>query len=561
MVTTNVTVKPLDETWFNEAHVSFEARKHLLNSMKSLERGCDPVPSFPLYGTTDANRIIRRFLASIKKYNSELPEGWLDYEYDRLSKVGPQGGFKPWEEDAAELFFLYQSRLSACFVDEETLDEFLASYGFIHPKILGIDLTLATLVAASKIQTRAAGCRDFNLKKTDKLAQRRALADIRSGLYMYFRMYTFLRYYKLKTRIFFPGPFANMIEQAAYIHPFIEELQGDILRKRASSTLVQHADKLGFDLCFNIMSDEINEILDKHVKGKEHTIIYVQGDFEKMDTTTGPAQYLNLFLPALKESFQVSGHAYEQMKQAMLKTVNMPIISPSGVMFGDHGTGSGMDNTNIGEGACNDYYQCRTIKILKILCRKHGIPKFYVIRRINGDDSAYIFILLTKDSKIVDKFKELIQEAAEQAASECGFRINEKWRIDTNFGLFCQNGFYYDYKIRKVRYMYPATLIINSIMNPQTEYPKKQWDNDFIDMRVTENLDNGKGLPYFQDLVKYVDNGMKYKLFRHSSKIKDRILAKYAKYSALQPMNERYNRRDYNIYESPTVRIMAALLN
>lgn len=560
-VTTQNTLQTLDQRWFREAHVSFEAQQHLLRSMRALERGSDPVPTFPLYGSYDANRIIRRFLATLEKYKSVLPEGWLDYEYDRLSKVGPQGGTKPWEEDAAQLFLLYQSRLVTGKVDEETLDEFLASYGFIHPKMLGIDLTLANLVADNKIQTRAAGCRDFNLKKTDKLAQRRALADIRSRLYLYFRMYTFLRYYKLKTRIFFPGPFANMIEQAAYIQPFIKALQENILSLREDSPLVQHADKVGFDACFDIMSSEINRCLDKLPQGQQYTLIYVQGDFEKMDTTTGPSQYINYFIPSLASSFRFVGQSMEKMRDSMLKTVNMSIISPSGVMVGDHGTGSGMENTNIGEGTCNDYYQRRTIKILKILCRKRGI-KFYVAsRRVNGDDSGYVFVLLSKNPDIVELFKTLIQEAAEQAADECGFRINEKWRIDEHFGLFCQNGYYYDPKLKKVIYMYPATLILNSIMHPQTEYAKKDWDNDFVDLRITEILDNGRNLPYFKALVKYVDSGMKYGLFRHDSKMKDRILAKYARYRALQPLNERFNRQEYSIKLSPTVRVMEAKLN
>jgi hypothetical protein len=550
-----VSIVQLSEKWFIDAKVSSKDKEHLLKSLNNLKRGRAPTPSFKLYGSS-SRKLVTKFLDSIAWNSIDVPEGWKEYEFDRLSKFGPQGGYRPWEE-MRELFHMYQTRLKPCVCNLSVLRELAKSYDSIFCQMLPAKETLKFLIKAQKIQDRAAGCRQFSLKKTDVFAQVTAIKDFESNLCRYFFMYTFSRYYKNKIRLFMPGSFAHMIDQARYVQPFLVAIQTDIEAKRSKSLLRQHSDKIGFSKCFDIMSDEINDMLISSPLS-EWTLIYVQGDFEKMDTTTGSDQYINLFIPLMSRAFRYSEKSenYRKLETSMLLTTTVPIASPDGMMTGEHGTGSGMENTNIGEGCCNDYYQLNTIVILTRKCKSESIEFKTAARRVNGDDSAYVFLVKSKSPEILARFKELVQESAQISAEECGFIINDKWRIDENFGLFCQNCFWYDAKLRKVRYMYPSSLILNSIINPEKEYSKSTWDKDYRDIDIIEKCDNGSTLPYFKELVKFVDNGMKFHLLGRSEKETRRILSKYDKYRALQSLHERYNRQDYDITKSPTIRLI-----
>lgn len=545
-----VTIVPLTEKWFEDAKVTDPNRNHLLKSLHNLEAGIAPTPSFKLYGSSEIE-IVEKFLDSVPWKTIEVPPNWEEYEYSRLKKFGPQGGFPPWSE-VSDIFHQYQENLAKCTVDDTILTKCKKQYETIYCQMLSVDQSLALLLASNKIEDRAAGCRWFELKKTDPDAQRYAVADFRSGLYLAFFMYTFEKWEKQKSRIFMPGPFACMLDQARFVQPFLLAIQNDIRAKRSKSKLVQHADKIGFDECFAIMGEEISEFFTSH-DPKCWIIVYGQGDFYKMDTTCGSEQYNKLFIPIMATSFRFGkdSNPYNELQRSMLMTTSIPIASPEGMMVGEHGTGSGMENTNIGEGCSNDYYQLKLDSNMREKAPELRGKWFLLSRRVNGDDSAYVWVL--HKSCDVGKFEELIQESANSAADECGFRINEKWRLGTDFGLFCQNGFYYDIKSRTVKWFYPSALILNGILNPKKEYKKKDWDKDYRDLDIAEKLDNGKGLPYFNQLIDYVDNGLKYPLLGESEPETNRILSKYESYRALQSLDERYNRQEWNPSSSPTV--------
>jgi len=566
----NSMVEPLTEQWYEEAHVSSEARDHLVKSLDNLKQGRAPVPVFKLYGRDDVYSLIKELLDKLNLQQYDVPKAWIDYEYDRLSKVGQQGGYAPWDDEMKELMVLYVTRpkeVQKSLIPLDVTKEFLDNYSHLYLHQMKDAAVIPYLVSSGRITDRAAGCRDFNLKKTDALAKRHALADYQSGLYKKFAMYTFMRYYKLKKRIFFPGPYAALVAQGKFVIPFIEAIQNDITAYRAKSKLVQHADKLGFDECFSIMGEEITEKLPKlakewHCSMADIELAYVQGDFEKMDTTEGLSQYEDGLLPVFKQCFHLSGKSYTEMAYNQTLTCTMPIITPDGVINKYHGTGSGMENTNIGEGVSNDKYQLLTLH--KFASKQREKKRKYrakcVARRVNGDDSGYVLALYHPkgiDDKVWKQFSSDFQSAAEEAADICGFIINEKWFMSREMGLFCQNGYWYDRKTKRIVWMYPLTLILNSIMHPQKEYAASSWDKDYNDITIVEKLDNGRNLPYFHELVDFVDNGMVYHLLRRSEKETKRILSKYDRYRALQSEDYYFNRRDYDITKSPTIKYIA----
>lgn len=543
------TYTPLSQKYFSEAEVFPSDEEHLLRSLRGLESEMAPTPSFPLYGTTDAAKVIKRFLDECVLSDKDVPDWMKEYELSRLEKVGPQGGHKSWEE-LKPLFDLYQERyVDSIDVPDDTLAYLDAKYGSLSCQELSDVESLRTLKRDKRIETRAAGCRRFALKKTDPEAQRYALADLKSGLARNFFGYVFSRYNKLKLRLFMPMPYSDMIAEAKWYSPFLHAIQDDLRKHGADSRFTFWADKLGFDQCFQIMQDEVNRKRDSTFS----TLVYVQRDFEKMDTTTGPAQQ-RLFSRVIGRAFHLSGESERRMEEIFSFPVTCPIATPSGMMVGPHGMASGATSTNGSETVNNDAYDYTAVQYILSKCRSEGIPVRLGTSVGNGDDGASVWILARASD--LPRFKVILAEGYQYSAKVHGFiSQTHKWLVATTHGLYCQNFFWFEGDV--LRWAYPAVLILNSIMNPEHHYASKDWDRDFRDLDVIQKLDNGRNLPYFRKLVKFVDIGMKYHLLGDKSDdTTARIFSKFEKYRALQPLAERYNREDWGIAASPTVNLI-----
>lgn len=530
--------KPID--WRElERFCSPVSIRALKNSLAALDAGMPPTPSFKLYGRSDIG-VVTDFLDSLA--HSRYPDWMLDYEKSRLEKFGPQGGHAPWNELVEDFILYYTRPENEITVDPKLLQEMEKDYAGLTCRLLRPEDTLRYLKDTDKIKERAAGWNTFQLKKTDPYAQEVALRLSKSGLWIHGKGYVFSRYNKLKKRIFMPMPFSSMIVQARWFVDFLRQIQTDLLERVERSPYTFWAEKNGFDFCFTLMSRQLRH----KASSAGMKLMYIQRDFEKMDTTTGTAQYEGIFLPILQAAHHLtSKNEIDTLKSAMLFTTQCPILTPSGVIPGNHGTASGAEVTNGGETICNDYYDRRVRSECERLNRELKKPIKYVLVSTvgNGDDGSTVFLV---EQERYDEFKTIYTKAANLAARECGFRVQaRKWRISDEFGLYCQN-MYWEQN-GEFKWAYPAVLILNSIINPEHEYNKKDWDKDYRDLDIAEKLYNGRGLLYFKELVIYVCNGLKYPLFGTSERETARILSKYDKYRSLQYESENFNRRDFDM--------------
>lgn len=516
-------------------YCSDESIRYLKQSLVRLCKGNPPTPSFPLYGIRDSS-ILDRVDDIIRKPTT--PEWLQAYEDSRKSKFGPQGGTPKWET-LEDNFLLYQSALKPVrYVDQEILRDMQLVYRKLHCSQLSMIDSLDHLKRSNKIETRAAGWSEFQLKKTDTKAQDIAMKMLTSGAWKQGYGYVFSRFNKQKNRIFMPMPFSSMINQARWYTPFLGSIQRDLLDKGERSPYVFWADKIGFEKCFAIMESELRQ---SNIAPDEY-LVYFSNDFEKMDTRTGSEQYKSFFLPMLHSAF-----GNTDMDEAMMFTTTAPIISPSGTMVGDHGTASGAEVTNGGETVCNDYFQRRLLKVMNH--EKHDWR--LLSRRGNGDDSILIFAV--KQSTALPTFEQYIRDALELVCEETGFDVQtEKLDISNVFGKYCQNVL--QFRDGKLFWCYPLTLVTNSIINPEKQYAPKDWDKDYRDLDIIQKIDNASRHPQYEDFIEFVRKGMRYPLLGATEKETARILSKYERYRSLQSMGERYNRQDWTISESPTVR-------
>lgn len=543
-------VLPLDERWFHG--VTPKARHHLVNSLKSLEAGRAPTPSFKLYGKKDVS-IVDDFFNQVKASGLKVPEWQLEYEMSRKEKFGPQGGYAPWKE-LQENFELYYTRPGKIKRSEE-LQKIVANvhkkYGKMNLRTENLSNTLNLLKKDDKILDRAAGWRSFDLKKTDPKAQAIALADARSGNWMNGWFYTFSRFNKQKKRIFFPGPFSFMIVEAQYYYPFLKYIQNSLRTEKYQSPFTFWADKIGFNKMFD---DIVTPLVLNNMNYPSH-LVYVQRDFEKMDTTVGEEQTLFSFYPRLDQAFGFSKPEEKLWRDIIHFGATSPVATPSGMYTGYRGKASGANTTNGDETCCNEDYDTVFKYYLDQLCTKYRICYSVLYTGGNGDDGIAIFYLV--DLRRYSTFERCIREAAEKAANLFGFRVQgDKWHISRKYGLYCQR--MVTFRDNKVWNGYPATLILNSIINPEKEYSKSTWDKDYRDLDIIEKLDNGANLQYFHQLIDFVDNGMKYRLLGRSEKETRRILSKYDKYRALrdEPFNWQDPELSKSITNSPTVQYL-----
>jgi hypothetical protein len=516
---------------------------YLEDSLRRLEKGVPPTPSFKLYGKTDSS-LVEEALNLLG--NMQLPGWLLEYEKSRVTKFGPQGGVPPWK-DVADDFLLYKTALKPVrFVDTQIIAEMKGEYAKLHCSQMGAREVLSHLIRSNKIETRAAGWSEFQLKKTDRLAQEIAVKYAKEGTWKHGVGYVFTKFQKQKNRIFMPMPFSSMIVQAEFFVPFLGGIQRSLLEEKSQSPFTAWADKVGFDQCFDFLEDEINQA---HIREDEY-IVYFSNDFLKMDTRTGTEQYRAFVLPVFGAAF---GANYAD--EALLFTTTAPIYSPSGTMDGDHGTASGAEVTNGGECCCNDYFQRRHHKRMRA---KRSRGWRVIARRLNGDDSTVVYAVHKSIS--YTEFETLIRESLQEVSDETGFDVQtEKLGISLEFGTYCQNVFSYDRVSRKLFWTYPFILTLNSIVNPVHQYTKSQWDKDYRDIDIAEKLNNIVRYPDALKLVKFVDDGLQYPLMGRSEPETKRILSKWDKYRALQTLGERYNRQDFHIEDAPIMDLIRKL--
>lgn len=522
-----VTDSSISETWFNL--VTPKAKHHLLSSLSNLRSGAPTTPSFKLYGKDDWS-VVADFLTKVQS-DKTVPKWLLAYEFSREEKFGPQGGHAPWDElvDDAKLYFTRPQPVADHSCD-------VSKYKQLTCRLQSYPEVLATLKGDDKIQTRAAGWRAFDLKKTDPQAQRMALEDLHSGMWKLGWAYFFSRYNKMKKRLFVPMPFSNMIGQAQYFNPFLKQIQNNLRLFKSASEFRFWGDKIGFKDCFHSIVEPLCKGLDP-----SH-IVYVMRDFEKMDTTTGVDQKASFFLPKLGAAFGFGPKtkAYEQMSEMILFSNRCPIATPDGMWTGNHGEASGATVTNGGETCCNEEYNRIFNEKLKELAKDIAFRE--IISLGNGDDGISLYYL--EDVSKFETFASYVREAAEYAAKQTGFRIQaEKWDIHLGtYGKYCQ--YLVSWDGDSLHAMYPAALAINSIVNPEKEYKASEWDKDYRDIDIIMKLTPCVELPYFHKLIDYVDNGMKYGLLGRTEEATRRILSKYDKYKSLQD-----GHLEFNIYD------------
>lgn len=539
---------PISDRWF--AHVNGKARQHFLNSMRSLETAQASIPAVPLYGKEDWS-VVTDFYKFAQSKGIVYPKWQLEYELSRESKFGNQGGHAPFKELQPDVE-MYVTNCREC--NAPVIPETIQKYRRLNCRKRTLHETLQNQVAEDKIQDKAASWSDFDLKKTDPIAQQHALAYARNGYWRDSWGYLFSYKKKNKNRIFVPVPFSVNILQAQFHDPMLRAIQQDLKLNLGKSEFSFFGDKASFGILFNtIMPEKKADFIKTEGLSSQDKIVYVVRDFYHMDTTQGPSQKAHHYVPKLAAAFGIKpgSQAYADLEEIILYSNRMPIATPIGMITNkDKGEGSGATVTNQGEGCSNEDFDFVFNERVLSSCKEADLKVKRIDSYGNGDDGASRYVIYDYNDDKLASFIDIVEEAADWTCSLFKFIKNEKWKISTEYGIYCQYEIYEDEK-GELHADYPASLALNSGMHPMREISKEQWDSDFVDIRWMQILAPLSQRRDFSVLVEYVDNGLKRGLFGKSRADFDRILSKYERYRALQDSSHEYNIYNNSWEEDP----------
>lgn len=558
-----VIYETLDQEKFHKFvdEADFVHLKRVLAASRNAKSG---VPAIKLYGTDKVELIDKFYNSEQEKKYKFFPEQ-LAYELSRKTKWGDQGGRAPWDviKPEVELYVTNPVECKAQQIPESVMDKYIN----LHLKERSSRDVLAIQKKNGRIRGTANSWRKFQLKKNSQEAQDDAIF-ISNQLDMILASYAYQQTYirKQKNRIFIPIGFGINLAQAKFHDPLLEAIQADLRANMEKSDFSVFGDKIGFDNLWKIMSRKSHGL-------EKWRIIKVTQDFFHMDTTYGESQKLAHYVPKVAAAFDITktSPAYKKLVDILCQSNRTPIATPDGVITNvDKGEGSGATVTNQGECLGNEDYQEETTEeVITKLQSEMSITAEIIDKYVNGDD-GYFRLYITSDitpeqlRKLKPAISDLINKVAEKQCDRYGFIKNEKWHIgfgvDDEPGYYCQYQLYEDDECNVIA-LYPASLLLNACTHPMHEYPKAVWDSAFTDWRMSQILDHGYNRDDFENIVDFVDNGMKYGLFGKSIEDFKRIFSTYEKYRALRDTEQDYNVVDQewidDPYKSPTIKYIA----
>lgn len=354
-------------------------------------------------------------------------------------------------------------------------------------------------------------------KKREKMVRDQAVKAARSNNYKVPAVMN-ERFQKQKWRIFFMAGFAYVLKQGQLIQPLIKAIQ--TLIDRRDERWDHYASKRGFDFVEALLKQSILQS-----KGVPGQILYVQLDFDKMDTSCGLNQYNNLVNPML-------GAAYPSIPEVEVSEINnyaveMPVLCPDGLCSGPHGTASGVSGTNMDESIINDIYQYILIERLGKL-----LPHLILIKRqLDGDDGCLLYLC---SQPATEADIETIKTEAANVAHLLGLEYNkDKMHVSTEYGLYLQRMLSINDEGMFLG-AYPTIQALNTLMWPERSVNPKLWDTDYWVLRWIEVCENCKHHPLFHEFIDFVVAGDKTRLGTSNGEAQFRtLLSKWAVYTKL----------------------------
>lgn len=455
----NQDATPMKFKFLSSLNLDDDVKRRLSIHLGNVIKGYDTSLLTPIGKSEDPNHILAGWDKIYKAKRHLIIDELNDLELLNRSKFGPRSIAKPWSErklSTTEYFGKDSCRLQADTLSPRT------SSGVLRPLQLKSAITYLKNSTNSGLPyyTRKGTVKDEVVSNFESILERKDPCVL------------FTRTQEgSKTRDVWGFPIADTLNETKFYQPLLNY----------QKSLPWRSALLGPEIVDVHITDMVKSAF-------KYNYNLVSIDFSGYDKTLKQELQCASF-NYIKNLFQASFDDEINYIQDRFGTIGL--ITPSGVLTGNHGVPSGSTFTN------------EVDSISQYLILKHS--KSSLKCQIQGDDGAY----LVKDLRSYERILKTFELA--------GNDVNEeKSYVSSKFIVYLQNLYHINYmKNDLIGGIYPTYRALNRILFQErwTDFEEFQLEGiDYYSLRTLSILENCKHHPLFPDLVRYVKSLDKYDL-------------------------------------------------
>jgi len=450
------------------------------NALQMLREGKEPTKRSPLFKDVSESDVIRSYL-EILSATPGITSDLYEYESSRVTKVGPQGGYPPFDDRLRSFEDYYTLPGSISYSDSE-LDDLATRVRdilFKSKKDLrpwSYERILSKGKEKDSLNTNS-GCPDYG-RRSDSVIQANAIRDAASGEWKRYPAILGSRGQRGSDRFIFQFPFSTNLVEQSFVNPVLEAIR--------INEIPDFSAWEGFDDVALAFTRE----------GVSNTKTKCSTDYVKMDKTFGP-DHFDFVYKVLAPVFQK--HVRNGLRDSLSHCSEISVLVGTDKLYtGTHGMPSGSGWTNLAE----------SIVSLAIMMTVEDHYGETAIKQVLGDDGVMLW-----NSQIHD-FPDVFSEYSQRFGLVSS---PDKQRVDEKTFTYLQR--FFDVRIMAeisgttvVAGSYPGVLALNSAMNPERFHDPVKWSSSMESLRWIMILENVNQSPVFHNLIDYFIKGDKFKL-------------------------------------------------
>ncbi len=438
--------------FLEDLNLSREVINNISLLLKGVEEGNDVIIRSPFANDdVEANKILKNWISEFESKQHLLNEELINLESLNRSKFGPRSIAVPWSDRKEALYAYFKGKQNKSInVNARKLEV----HGGLRP--FGWDQAMSFLKnntnSGLPFYTRKGKVKDKVLQNLTVLSQRR------DPCIMFTRTQE-----SLKTRTVWGYPMYDTLAEMRYYQPLLKVQKKTPWRSALLGPI--EVDK------------HITKLIDRCIKENKELVSI---DFGSYDATVKRPLQKDAF-NYIKRMFQSKYH--KEIDDIFERFNTIGIITPDGVVQGQHGVPSGSTFTNEVDSLAQ-YLIAVTSNI--------DIGDDF---QIQGDDGAYG---TDKPEELKDKFRSH------------GLSVSDdKTYVSMRFLVYLQMLYSIDYRNEEgiIGGIYPTFRALNRIIYQERFTNFMDYEisgNDYYSIRTISILENCKNHPLFEELVKFV---------------------------------------------------------
>lgn len=446
--------------FLRDLNLDQDVQSRLSTHLNSLISGNSEIYTTPLCKRMSPQAILEEWDKIYNSNRNKVNSVLHDLEMNNRDKFGPRSIAAPWSDRKSSLKEYFE--VSRNNLPLPTRYDYLRSNLRPLSNKKALDLLKNNTNSGLPFYTRKSKVKEKTLREFDYLKYRKDPCVL------------FTRTQEAgKTRNVWGYPMIDTLIEAMFYFPLLDKQRK--LSWRAAVVSPDQVDK------------EITKMIDKALK-TDRSLLSI--DFSAYDSSVSPSLISESF-NYIKSMYQSQYHDTIDLISKRFSTIG--ILTPDGVINGEHGVPSGSTFTN------------EVDSIVQYLIAKSSRLVSDEDMQIQGDDGVYVLASADVDG-LISSFEDK------------GLNVNKsKSYVAKNYCVYLQNLYHPDYRLYsgKIGGIYPIYRALNRLIY-QERWSKFEdvglEGKDYYSLRAISILENCKHHPLFDEFVKFIFSIDKYSL-------------------------------------------------